>query len=165
MGKRVIIDLSKFRDCRTTGECDNPQPAGVWLGFPDNTGLKTIRELAIFQFTCRKCEDAPCMTVCPTDALERNKDGIITRALNLCISCKSCVTACPFGTLMTDFFTFTTHVDDYLDLADEDDLKKFMDQCPEGAVGFTDNEASEDENIYPLNEKILIKEVPWDKLK
>jgi formate dehydrogenase iron-sulfur subunit len=165
METRVIIDLSKFRDCRKVGGCDKPQPAGVLFGFPDNNSLKTIRELAVFQFTCRRCEDAPCISVCPANALEKNNDGIISRALNLCISCKSCVTACPFGTMMTDFFTFKRHVDDYFDLADENDLKEFIEQCPEGAVAITDNEVSEDKNIYQLYENIFIREIPWEKLK
>lgn len=49
---------------------------------------------------CRHCEDAPCVTVCPTKALK--KDGLEGPVLlneDLCIGCKWCVLACPFGVI------------------------------------------------------------------
>jgi len=121
-------------------------------------GLKTIRELATFRFTCRKCEDAPCITVCPTEALEKDDEGIISRYTNLCISCKSCVTICPFGTLMTDFFKHQRNRDLLYDLTDEEDVEKFITACPAGTVTLTDSEESPEANIYSLNEKVLIKD-------
>lgn len=121
-------------------------------------GLKTIRELATFRFTCRKCEDAPCITVCPTEALEKDDEGIISRYTNLCISCKSCVTICPFGTMMTDFFKHQRNRDLLYDLTDEEDVEKFITACPAGTVTLTDSEESPEANIYSLNEKVLIKD-------
>lgn len=165
MGKRILIDLTKFRACKETGSCDKPQAAGVLFGFPEAEGLKTIRELAVFQVVCRKCEDAPCIEVCPCEALDKTDEGYISRAINLCISCKSCVTICPFGTLMTDFFRFKTHTDEYFDLNDDNDTERFISSCPEGSVEIVETGANEQENIYELNEKILIKDIPWDKLK
>jgi Fe-S-cluster-containing hydrogenase component 2 len=47
---------------------------------------------------CQQCEDAPCAAVCPKDALTH--DPAMDRVLlnyDLCIGCKLCVTACPFG--------------------------------------------------------------------
>lgn len=48
--------------------------------------------------TCRHCEDAPCASVCPTQALIR-KDNSIQLVQEKCIGCKSCVLACPFGAM------------------------------------------------------------------
>lgn len=121
-------------------------------------GLKTIRELATFRFTCRKCEDAPCITVCPADALEKDEDGIISRHTNLCVSCKSCVAICPFGTMMTDFFKHHRNKDLLYDLKDEKDVEKFIAACPAGTVTITDDDESPDKNIYRLNEKVLVKD-------
>ncbi|WP_283170736.1 4Fe-4S dicluster domain-containing protein [Curtanaerobium respiraculi] len=45
---------------------------------------------------CRHCEDAPCAAACPTAALYRDGDRVGVR-LELCIGCRSCVIACPFG--------------------------------------------------------------------
>jgi Fe-S-cluster-containing hydrogenase component 2 len=121
-------------------------------------GLKTIRELAAFRFTCRRCEDAPCISVCPADALEKDEEGIVERHTNLCISCKSCVTICPFGTMMTDFFRHHRNKDILFDLNDEKDIERFIRACPAGTVAITDDDESPDVNIYSLNEKVLIKD-------
>lgn len=121
-------------------------------------GLKTIRELATFRFACRKCEDAPCINVCPADALEKDENGVVVRYTNLCVSCKSCVTICPFGTMMTDFFKHHRNKDLYYDLRDEKEMKEFIKACPAGTVTITDDDESPDKNIYSLNEKVLIKD-------
>lgn len=121
-------------------------------------GLKSIRELAIFKFTCRKCEDAPCISVCPADAIEKDQDGVIVRHTNLCVSCKSCVTICPFGTMMTDFFKHHRNRDLFYDLKDEKELELFIKACPAGTVTITDHDESTEANIYKLNEKVLIRD-------
>jgi formate dehydrogenase iron-sulfur subunit len=47
---------------------------------------------------CMHCGDAGCMKVCPSPgALYRTKDGIVAHNREKCISCKYCVSACPFG--------------------------------------------------------------------
>ncbi|MCI0523200.1 MAG: 4Fe-4S binding protein, partial [Bacteroidales bacterium] len=97
---KVLIDMIKLRAAMT----QDPSlvlPEALCYSSANTNGLKTIRELATFRFTCRRCEDAPCIAVCPADALEKDSDGVIMRHTNLCVSCKSCVTICPFGTMMT----------------------------------------------------------------
>ena len=49
---------------------------------------------------CRHCEDAPCMAVCPTDAIQRpSPDGPVLLDSQRCIGCKCCLFACPFGVI------------------------------------------------------------------
>lgn len=161
MDKKILIDLSKFRVCDDKS-CDNTPPEG-YLPPPHNTvGLKTLRELAVFQFTCRRCEDAPCIEVCPAEALEKDMDGLVLRYNNLCISCKSCVTICPFGTMMTDFFNHHIDRDIFYDLTNEKELQKYIEACPEGAVSLVDHDEKPEERIYKLNDKVLIKEHIWN---
>lgn len=51
-----------------------------------------------FNERCMQCGDAGCMKVCPSPgALYRTKDGIVAYNKDKCISCKYCVSACPFG--------------------------------------------------------------------
>ncbi|ADU71941.1 4Fe-4S dicluster domain-containing protein [Pantoea sp. At-9b] len=47
---------------------------------------------------CRHCEDAPCASVCPVNAITR-VDGAVQLNANLCVSCKLCGIACPFGAI------------------------------------------------------------------
>lgn len=157
MTKKILIDMIRLRAAMTENS-SMELPEAVFYQSDNANGLKTIRELATFRFTCRKCEDAPCIAVCPADALEKDEEGVINRHTNLCISCKSCVTICPFGTMMTDFFKHHRNKDIFYDLTDENELKKFIEACPPGTVTLTDEDESPENNIYKLNDKVLVKE-------
>jgi Fe-S-cluster-containing hydrogenase component 2 len=52
---------------------------------------------------CQQCEDAPCIAVCPKNALTRDSSlGRVVLDYDLCIGCKMCVIACPFGGMGID---------------------------------------------------------------
>jgi Fe-S-cluster-containing hydrogenase component 2 len=157
MALNILIDMIKLRNAIVENSAMSLPEAYFYPALNVN-GLKTIRELATFRFTCRKCEKAPCIEVCPADALGKDTDGVVERYTNLCVSCKSCVTICPFGTMMTDFFNHHRNRDLLYDLKDENELEKFIKVCPEGSVTMTDSEETPDKHIYRLNEKVLIKD-------
>ena len=49
---------------------------------------------------CQQCQDAPCMGVCPANAISRNDEfNIIEVDYDKCIGCRSCVAICPFGAM------------------------------------------------------------------
>jgi Fe-S-cluster-containing dehydrogenase component len=51
-----------------------------------------------FPKSCLHCEDAPCVTVCPTGAsYKRAEDGIVLVDEEKCIGCGLCAWACPYG--------------------------------------------------------------------
>lgn len=156
MSKKVLINLYKLRNldiCKTEA---------IYKTDPNDKSFKTIRELATFQFTCRKCDNAPCIIACPADALEKDKDGIISRAVNLCIRCKSCIAICPFGTMMNDLFEVKTSDYKYMDLTDDKELEEFAAAYPDDIVSVVDMNENPEENIYKLNDKILVREYIWE---
>lgn len=157
MTRRILIDMIKLRAVMSARP-DRALPEAFLNSTLFRDGLKTVRELAVFRFTCRRCEDAPCIAVCPADALDKDEEGIITRYTNLCVSCKSCVTICPFGTMMTDFFKHHRNKELYYNLADNDELERFVKACPEGVASIVESDESPADNIYRLNEKVLVKE-------
>lgn len=157
MPQKILIDMIRLREAMVKNSSMDIAEA-LYYPSVNSNGLKSIRELASFRFTCRKCEEAPCIGVCPADALDKDEEGLITRHTNLCISCKSCVTICPFGTMMTDFFRHHRNKDLFYDLTDENELQKFIQACPEGTVTITETVESPENNIYALNDYILIKD-------
>jgi len=55
-------------------------------------------QLIHFPKSCLHCEDAPCVTVCPTGAsFKRIEDGIVLVNESDCIGCGLCAWACPYG--------------------------------------------------------------------
>jgi len=75
MAQKILIDMIKLRAAMVKNS-EQALPDALFYPSLNSNGLKTIRELATFRFTCRKCEDAPCIAVCPADALEKDTEGI-----------------------------------------------------------------------------------------
>lgn len=79
-------------------------PSGAWLNrvHTFETVLETngARDARIVHFpkSCLHCEDAPCVSVCPTGAsYKRAEDGIVLVNEDHCIGCGLCAWACPYG--------------------------------------------------------------------
>ncbi len=75
-------------------------PDGVWFNrvhtyeVQTEAGSKTVN----FPRSCLHCDNAPCVTVCPTGAsFKRAADGIVLVDADKCIGCKLCSWACPYG--------------------------------------------------------------------
>ena len=56
---------------------------------------------------CNHCTDAPCVEICPTNALFKRDDGIVDFDSDACIGCKSCMQACPYDAIYIDEDTNT----------------------------------------------------------
>jgi Fe-S-cluster-containing dehydrogenase component len=99
-----------------------------------------------FPKSCLHCEDAPCVTVCPTGAsYKRAEDGIVLVNEEACIGCGLCAWACPYGAREMDgaekvMKKCTLCVDRiYNDHLPEDDrVPSCVRTCPAGARHFGD---------------------------
>ena len=64
--------------------------------------IRTVRvdEVLITAIACRTCENAPCVIVCPRDALTQDPvTGIIDINATKCDGCAWCIEACDFGAI------------------------------------------------------------------
>ena len=158
MNQNILIDLTKCRDCEScTADC-------MYTFHPGNKGVMSILEMAVFAVSCRRCKDAPCVEVCPADALDKNDENMVVRWVNLCVACKSCVAICPFGTIMNDLFEPRKSICDYCELNGEINELLCVESCPENALKITDMEEDPENNLFRVHEKVLVKDYKWEKL-
>ena len=76
------------------------KPSGSWLNRVHSfeTGKGDNTRVVHFPKSCLHCDDAPCVTVCPTGAsYKRSEDGIVLVNEDWCIGCGLCAWACPYG--------------------------------------------------------------------
>jgi Fe-S-cluster-containing dehydrogenase component/formate-dependent nitrite reductase membrane component NrfD len=106
------IDQRKCIGCHAcTVACkeENRVPLGAfrtWVKYVERgTFPDTRRYFAVLR--CNHCDDAPCVSICPTVALYRRDDGIVDFDGDRCIGCKSCMQACPYDALYIDPATHT----------------------------------------------------------
>lgn len=105
----MAIDLDRCIGCRTCAVvCKNfnSQPQGLWWnrvftsGTPEyDVAVKVDGQLRMefVPISCQHCTNAPCETVCPTQATYTNDTGTVLIDYDRCIGCRMCASACPYG--------------------------------------------------------------------
>jgi Fe-S-cluster-containing dehydrogenase component/formate-dependent nitrite reductase membrane component NrfD len=99
-----VIDNRKCIGCHAcTVACksEHDVPIGVnrtWVKYVEKGEFPDTRRL-FNVMRCNHCADAPCVEICPTEALHTRKDGIVDFDDRRCISCKACTQACPYDSI------------------------------------------------------------------
>lgn len=97
----MLIDLRKCvacHSCTVSCKIENKTPANK---FRTNVaefeiGLYPNVRKAFLPSLCNHCDNAPCISVCPTGATFKRKDGIVVVDASVCWGCGYCVNACPY---------------------------------------------------------------------
>ncbi len=94
------VDCIGCRSCEIACKDKNNLPAGPRFRrvmnieggrFPDVFAYKV-------NMSCNHCADPACLPTCPTGAIwKRATDGIVDIDSTLCIGCRRCEAACPYG--------------------------------------------------------------------
>ncbi|MBV8601022.1 MAG: polysulfide reductase NrfD [Candidatus Eremiobacteraeota bacterium] len=87
--------------CTTACKSENDVPLSVTRTYVKSVDVGTFPAVRrAFQVTrCNQCDDAPCVTACPTAAMFRRPDGIVDFDKSVCIGCKACIAACPYDAI------------------------------------------------------------------
>ena len=158
MAKRLFIDLELCRKCRS---CRIPCS---YFYHPGNEGAVYLREIAEFAATCRRCEDAPCVKVCPTDALEKQDGGLVRRYNLRCVSCKTCCHACPFGVILPEVIPYALSRCDFcIGRLEPGDVPVCVGSCAENAIQYGQFEPDPEKHRVLVGEHLVVHAIPWKK--
>ena len=97
--------------CTVACKAEHEVPVGVnrtWVKYIEKGEFPNSRRFFSVN-RCNHCDDAPCVTICPTTALFRRDDGIVDFDDSNCIGCKSCMNACPYDAIYINPETETAH--------------------------------------------------------
>lgn len=99
-----VIDHRKCIGCHAcTVACkaENDVPVGsfrTWVKYVEKGVYPdTRRHFTVLR--CNHCDAAPCVTICPVNALEKRPDKIVDLDRDRCIGCRACMQACPYDAL------------------------------------------------------------------
>ena len=99
-----VIDHTKCIGCHAcTVACksENQVPLGnfrTWVKYTEEGEFPQVkRSFAVLR--CNQCTAAPCIEICPVNALEKRPDGIVDVDPARCIGCKACMQGCPYDAL------------------------------------------------------------------
>ncbi len=101
---------------------------------PLKSRIRVVRldSLINMSLACRLCEDSPCVTACPRDALTQSEEtGIIMVDEDKCNGCGWCIEACDYGAIMLHPERKVVFM---CDLCDGD--PKCVEWCPEEALDY-----------------------------
>jgi len=87
--------------CTVACKSENDVPVGdfrTWVKYTEQGRYPAIRRhFAVLR--CNHCSNAPCVTICPVNALEKRADGIVDVDRDACIGCRACMQACPYDAI------------------------------------------------------------------
>jgi carbon-monoxide dehydrogenase iron sulfur subunit len=108
MAKTITVDESRCLACKAcVVECALAHTSVGTLAKAIESGATLqprVHVEAVGEFgmpmQCRHCSDAPCVAVCPTEAVKRYRDdGPVLLDQDRCIGCGLCLLVCPFGVI------------------------------------------------------------------
>lgn len=101
--KAYLFDATRCIDCRACMvacsvenniEMDKTR---IWVAGLGITGEFPNLKRETMVYHCMHCEHPDCMSACPVGAYSKREDGPVIYNPNLCIGCRYCMNACPFG--------------------------------------------------------------------
>jgi len=116
--KVLVVDQQKCTGCRQCELVCSVYHTGS--SNPSRSRIKVVKweeEGIYLPLICNHCEEAYCVEVCPTKACHREPENNnrVTIDEKLCIGCKTCIIACPFGHPFFDIKDRVTRKCDYCD--------------------------------------------------
>ncbi|MCG7945241.1 MAG: 4Fe-4S dicluster domain-containing protein [Candidatus Thiodiazotropha taylori] len=137
MQRSLLIDPDKCTGCVQCEMACSYENEGIFNPSKSRIRVFTFHHEGRFvPYTCTQCAEAWCMQACPVDAISLDvNSGAKVVSDSLCVGCKVCTIACPFGTV--NYSTASGKVTK-CDLCGGDPA--CAKACPTGAITYVDSD-------------------------
>ncbi len=97
----MVINLQRCIGCDACAiacKQSNGTPPGIFWSHVvhKEVGKFPTAKIEYTPLLCMHCENAPCVTNCPTGASVKEENGIVHVLADKCIGCKQCIVVCPY---------------------------------------------------------------------
>jgi Fe-S-cluster-containing hydrogenase component 2 len=141
MQKRIVLDLDLCCGCRS---CE----AACRAAFKGEARIRhgDISGVAYLPLACKHCKQPLCLAACPVEAITKDETtGLVVRSAMVCIGCKSCAYACPFGVIDAPL---VRHLSQKCSLcADREEGPRCVAACSSGALQWLSDDEIERHEI------------------
>ncbi|GAB6095864.1 hydrogenase 2 operon protein HybA [Desulfatiferula olefinivorans] len=154
----MLYDATKCIGCRScevackkaNGMPFEYDPQGIWDA-PRDLSAKTLTIVKLFtgegegeqsfiKRQCMHCVDPACVSGCPTSALVKQANGVVTWDIDACVGCRYCQMGCPFNIPKYEFDASYGRIVKCQMCADNGILElgytACSKACPTGAIAF-----------------------------
>lgn len=145
-GKIIVVDIEKCLGCHSCRlQCAMAHSTFKTMAEAASADKKPVSRIIVEQindwavpFHCRHCDDAPCMAICPSNAITRQHDGApVVLDSGRCIGCHACILACPFGVIkQAPDNKNLVKCDLCIDRLEEGQVPACVEACPTKAVKY-----------------------------